>query len=180
MTSVPTTWTGDVSRRAVTRLRDLVLTGGFPRATQIDRVTGELLSSESRALFAALPAITGATAPEELVDLGLLSRMPRNLGVAASEPKYVFGRELFVQSHVSHRVRDPQRPVGEYRMDAPVGFTHRARLVGEHEEAFILELEGATSLFRVAKSDIYMWNEPRGVSPSGGSCRACISTTTSR
>lgn len=161
-------WHGDVSRRAVARLRELVQSGGFQRATTIDPLTGELVSTESRTLFAALPSVTSGTAPEDLLDLGLLHKLPKGLADVAKEPKYVFGRELFVQAHVNHRVRDPQRPVGEYRADAEIGFTHRARLLGEHDDRFVLELEGAPGLLRVAKADVYAWNEERGVPASGG------------
>ncbi len=165
---LPQAWHGDVSRRAVARLKELVQSGGFERATSIDPLTGELTSTESRALFAALPSISSATEPGGLLDLGLLNQLPRGLSEAMLEPKYVFGRELFVQAHVNHRVRDPQRPVGEYRAEASLGFTHRARLLGEHDDRFVLELEGAPALLRVAKTDIYAWNEPRGVPSSGG------------
>ncbi len=166
--SLPQTWHGDMSRRAVARLKELVQSGGFQRATAIDPLTGELTSNASRALFAALPSLTGATNPGELLDLGLLAKLPNGLADAMQEPKYVFGRELFVQAHVNHRVRDPQRPVGEYRADAELGFTHRARLLGEDDDRFVLELEGAPALLRVAKADVYSWNEPRGVPSSGG------------
>jgi hypothetical protein len=115
-----------------------------------------------------LPSITSSTAPEELLDLGLLTKLPRGLAEVYREPKYVFGRELFVQAHVNHRVRDPQRPVGEYRADAGLSFTHRARLLGENDDRFVLELEGAPALLRVAKTDIYAWNEERGVPTTGG------------
>jgi hypothetical protein len=166
--SLPQSWHGDMSRRAVARLKELVQSGGFQRATAIDPLTGELVSTESRALFAALPSITGATHPSELLDLGLLAKLPRGLAEVVQEPKYIFGRELFVQAHVNHRVRDPQRPVGEYRADADLGFTHRARSLGEDDDRFVLELEGAPALLRVAKTDIFAWNEPRGVPSSGG------------
>ena len=166
--SLPQTFHGDMSRRAVARLKEMVQSGGFQRATAIDPLTGELTSHASRAMFAALPSITSATKPEELLDLGLVAKLPQGLAVTMQEPKYVFGRELFVQSHVNHRVRDPQRPVGEYRADAELGFTHRARLLGEDDDRFVLELEGAPALLRVAKTDIYDWNEPRGVPASGG------------
>lgn len=156
------------ARRAVLRLKELVLAGDFERAATLDVTTGDLLDNDARALFAALPALTAATAPEEIVDFGLLERTPRGLSRALAEARYVYGRELFVETTVSHRVRDPQRPVGEYRSDAPLTFTHRAKLVGEHDEQFVLELEGAPHLLRVAKADIYAWNEACGVAPSGG------------
>lgn len=158
----------DVARRAVARLKDLVLAGGFARAATIDRTTGELVDPEMRALFAALPALTAATAPEDIVDFGLLQRTPRGLSRALAEARYVYGRELFVETSVSYRVRDAQRPVGEYRFDAPRALTHRAKLVGEQGDNFVLELEGAPQLLRVAKADVFAWNEPRGVPPSGG------------
>lgn len=169
MTSTVTpSWTSDVSRRAVARLRDVVLTGGFASLAAVDRLTGDISSPEARALFSALPAITPATAPDELVDQGLLGRLPRNLQVAYERPKYFRGREVFVQTHVNRRARDRQRPVGEYRADAPLGFSHRGKLSSRRGGEFLIELEGAPDLLAVPQTDVYTWNEPCGVPPSGG------------
>ena len=148
--------------------------GAFDRAAALDRTTGELLNPESRALFAALPAVTAATAPEDIVDFGLLKRTPRGLSRALAEARYVYGRELFIETTASHRVRDPQRPVGEFRADAPLALTHRAKLVAESGDDFVVELEGAPQLLRVAKADIFTWNEPCGVPPSGGTISGVV------
>lgn len=167
MTATPT-WTSDVSRRAVARLRDVLTRGALPSYLAVDRTTGELQSPEARALFASLPSVSPATSPDELVDQGLVARLPKNLGVAYEKPKYVKGRRIFVQTHVSHVVRDKQHPVGEYKSEASLGFTHRAVLFGRRGDDLMVELEGAPQLLAFPQTDVYAWNEPCGVAPGGG------------
>ena len=92
-----------VGRHALERFRDLVLSGGFSRASVVDRQTGELLDAEARALFASLPTVTPATTVDELGELGLLPKPPSSLAQAFARPKYGVGREVFVRATVSFK-----------------------------------------------------------------------------
>ena len=55
---------GDVGRQAVERLREIVVSGRFESVAAVDPQSGEIIDADARAFFAALPAITPATAPE--------------------------------------------------------------------------------------------------------------------
>jgi hypothetical protein len=159
-TSAPTVRGLPNSRQAIERLRELVSGGDFLAAIAVDRKSGELLSPEARAMFAALPAITPATTMEELVDLGLLHSLPHGLRRAREEPRYRAGRELFVRTSVSHRQIERVRPVGYFSAVAPLAFTHRALLRGQSGDALLVELEGAPTLLSFARTDVFAWNEP--------------------
>lgn len=157
-----------MARRSVGRLREAVRAGTFTPMAAVDPQTGEVIDPEARALFASLPAITPATAPDELVAHGLLNRVPHGLNDILDRPRYRVDRELFVRTTVVHEAHNPRRPVGAYHPEGQVRFTHRARLKKRRGEDFLVELEGAPRLLRFAKTDIFAWNEPCGVPPSGG------------
>ncbi|MBI3180056.1 MAG: hypothetical protein HYZ27_10370 [Deltaproteobacteria bacterium] len=165
MTSVTPSARAAKGRHSVDRLRELVRSGGFARAATLDRQTGDIADADSRALFAALPAITPATTPEELVEQRIIERLPRGLHKALERPKYRVGRELFVQSTVSHVGNGP---VGRYDANGALAFTHRAVLRGQRGGDFQIEVDGAPSLLPFARADVFGWNEPCGVQVTGG------------
>ncbi|MEE8408496.1 MAG: hypothetical protein V3T05_02725 [Myxococcota bacterium] len=158
----------DVGRHSVDRFRDLVESGGFLRAAAVDRHTGEIVDSDARALFAALPAVTPATTPEELVDNQLIKRVPANLSRASDAPKYFVGRELFVKTNVNHR-GSRRQPAGYYDAACEVSFTHRGVLLGRRGDDFLVDLAGAAEPLSFGHTEIYVWNEPVGVPTAGGS-----------
>lgn len=157
----------DVGRHSVDRFRDLVMSGGFSRAAAVDRNTGEITDSEARALFAALPAVTPATTAEELVDNGLIERVPANLPRAFDSPKYFVGRELFIKTNVNHR-GSRRRPAGFYDAECEPAFTHRGVLVGRRGDDFLVDLDGAEEPLSFGHTEVYIWNEPVGVPTAGG------------
>jgi len=154
------------ARQAVERLRELTESGGLEALWVVDRQSGELLSPEARGLFAALPAVTPATAPEELVEAGLLTAIPSGLRQALEAPRYKVGRGVFVRATVNYKPVDRTRPVGDFSSTAPVGFTHRAQLRAMRADNFLVDIEGASAPVPVAKTDVFAWNEPTSF-PSG-------------
>lgn len=161
-------WTRDVSRRAVQRLRDALLAGTFERLIAIDPTSGELQDPDARALFASLPAVNPATAPDELVSQGLLPQVPKNLRRAFEKPKYRVGREVFVRTTVSHTSLDRDRPAGRFDPEGPTAFTHLAQLVGRTESSFWVEIEDAPEPLEFLQNDLFAWNEPSALPPQGG------------
>lgn len=145
----------------------MVRSGGLERAIDVDRHTGEIVDAEARALFAALPAVSPATTPEELVDHGLIDRVPANLQRAYDSPKYIVGRELFVKTTAGFR-GGRQRPAGYYDTEGESELTHRAVLMARRGDDFLVHLDGATSLLAFPRTEIYVWNEPTGVPAAGG------------
>ncbi len=166
MTSATSSARAAKGRHSVDRLRELVRSGGFARAAALDRQSGEIADPDHRALFAALPAVSPVTTPEELVEQRLVERLPRGLHKALERPKYRAGRGLFVQTTVSHVGNGP---VGRYDANGPVAFTHRAVLRGQRGGDFHVEIDGAPSLLPFARADVFTWNEPCGVQATGGS-----------
>ncbi len=162
-------WTRDVSRRAVQRLRDALLAGTFERLIAIDPSSGELQDPDARALFASLPAVNPATAPDELVSQGLIPQVPKNLRRAFEKPKYRVGRELFIRTTVSHSASDRDRPAGRFDPTGATSFTHLARLLGRSESSFWVEVEDAPEPIECLQSDVFAWNEPSALPPQGGS-----------
>jgi hypothetical protein len=157
-----------VARRSVTRLREAVRTGALRSLAAVDKLTGEVIDPEARALFASLPAVTPATTPEELVAHGFIDMPPNGLATALERPRYRTGRELFVRTTVTHKSQNAQRPVGAYAANARAAFTHRGVLRATRGNDFLVELEGAPTLLPFARADIFAWNEPAGVPSSGG------------
>ena len=160
---------GDVSRQAIERLREIVAAGRFATVAAVDAQSGEIVDADARAFFAALPTVTPATVPEELVEHGLLERLPAQLTSVYAQPKYRVSRELFVQASVSHTVKDRRRPVGAIEMNARLAMTHRAVLRGQRDGALLVDVDGAEDLLPFGREQIFAWNEPYGVTTSGGS-----------
>lgn len=158
----------EVGRKSIARLRDIVRAGGLSSLAKIDRVTGEVIDQEGRALFSSLPAVTPATSPDELISHGIIPSIPEGLSEAHQQPKYRPGRHIFVRSTVTHESSSPRHPVGGYRDGGEMRFTHRGVLRAQNKESFLVELEGSSGLLPFAKSDVYAWNEPSGVAASGG------------
>jgi len=157
-----------VARRSIARLKDLVRSGGLASFAEVDVHTGEVNDAEARALFASLPAVTPASTPDELVEIGLISQAARGLSSAYDRPKYRAGRRVFVRTSVSHQSDSPRRPVGSFDPEGKVAFTHRAVLRAQRGDDFLVDLEGAPSLLPFARTDIFSWNEPCGVRSAGG------------
>lgn len=157
-----------VGRQSVSRLRDYVKAGALSAFATVDPVTGDVLDTEARALFASLPAVTPATAPDELVGHGLLPALPPNWAAAYAAPKYLVGREVFVKTTVRHHGDDLYRPVGVFDPQGGVGFTHRGVLRGMRGESFLVAIPEAPDVLPFARTDVYAWNEPSGVPSSGG------------
>lgn len=160
---------GDVGRQAVERLREIVASGRFESVAAVDPQSGEIVDADARVFFAALPAISPATAPEELVEHGLLTHLPSRLNAVYAQPKYRAGRELFVRASISHVVKDRHRPVGVFDVASPIAMTHRAVLRGQRGGAFMVEVDGADVYSEFGREQVLAWNEPYGVSSSGGS-----------
>ena len=139
----PSHWSSDISRRAVQRLKDALLGGGLESLIASEPATGEILNADARALFSSLPAVTPATAPDELVEQGLLERVPKNLRWALEQPRYRAGREVFVRASVNHRSEDPDQPAGRYDPLEPAVVTHLGRLVARGDSSFQIEVEDA-------------------------------------
>lgn len=168
MVQTPSAQATSLGRQSVEKLQDLVAAGRFWSQAEVDRQTGEVRNSEARALFAALPAVTPATVPEELLENGLLARLPNGLHRANEVPSYHAGRELFVRTTIDHQATSRTRPVGRFQPSAPLGFTHRSTLRAQKGEEFLIEIPGSPSLLSFPKIDVYSWNEPIGVPASGG------------
>jgi hypothetical protein len=156
-------------RQAVDRLRDLVHGNEFEAFAAVDRVSGEPVQAEARTLFAALPTLSPATSVEELIEHGILMAPPRGLRRALDAPRYRAGREVFVRTHANHRQLDKHQPVGAFLASAAEAFTHRAVLVGQRGDTFLVTLEGASSPIAVSRQNLFAWNEPTPIAATGAS-----------
>ncbi len=155
------------TRHALDRLRELVSTGELASWLAVDKKSGEPLHPEARTVFASLPAVTPATAPDEAVELGLLPSLPHNLKGALEAPRYRRGRQLFVRTSVSFKATERHRPAGTYDSSMPAAFTHLGELDGRSGDAFLVAVAGAPSLLRFSRGDVFAWNEPTPVPLSG-------------
>ena len=155
---------------ALAHLRTIVSAGIFASFFSIDRETGDVLSSdkETQAWLNALPMLSPSTPLAELVNMGLISALPKGLSLALKAPRYRPGREVFVYTTISHAYRYPSRPVGIYDSSAPLAFTHQAKLVAQEADEFLVEIAGTTTLQRFKKTDIWLWNEPTKLTADGG------------
>ena len=154
-------------RNAIARMRELCASGELANYLVVDKKSGEPMHPEARQLFAGLPALTPATTVDEVVELGLWSSAPHNLRRAFETPRYRVDRELFVRTNTSYRSAERHRPVGSYDPGMALGFTHLATLRGQTGEHFVIAVDGAPSLLRFTRSDVFAWNDATPVPLSG-------------
>lgn len=153
--------------QAIERLRELVHSGDFQNFLHVDKQSGELVSAEAKAIFAALPAITSATTPEELLDHGAISRLPKDLRRILDAPRYAVHRPLFVRTTVNHKAHAPHRPVGSFDAKSPEAFTHLAELVSHSNDSFFVRVDGHKAPLAFPKPNVFAWNEPMTLPAQG-------------
>jgi hypothetical protein len=148
---------GDVGRRAVDALREILATDRFAEITAVDRETGELIDPEARALFASLPRISPVSAPEELLQHGLIQELPHNMAAAFDSPKYKVGRQVFVRTYAPHAAAAPS---GATATSRDLRFSHRASLLAQVDDRFRVQVDGVAEPLNFDRMDIFSWNEP--------------------
>ncbi len=132
-----------------------------PQGTAVERAQ----AADALKLFAALPKITPEMSPAELVEIGVLGKLPDGWGRMDAAPRYVPGRQVMVATRIDADYHNPES-FGAYKADGPVGLTHRATLVGERDGKFILEIDGLEKRAAVSKSAIAKYNQRQEFSGS--------------
>lgn len=153
--------------QAIERLRELVHSGDFNNLLPVDRQSGELLSAEAKAIFAALPVITPASSPEELVDHGIIAKVPKELRRVMELPRYTQHRPLFVRTTVGHGTASAHKAAGAFDAKGAEGFTHLAQLLSQSTDNFLVRVDGNKEPLLFAKPNVFAWNEPATLPAQG-------------
>lgn len=165
-TAKPNTTALGPRQQAVAKLRELVKSGGLDALLAAAPKTGELLSVEARTLFAALPTLGSATSAKDLLDLGLISKIPEGLDAMWNEtPRYFVGRQVLVQTTVDTDFKNAVS-FHTYKEGGTPRVTHRAYVVGEQGNAFKVAVEGRAEPLLVSKPELYALNEGHRASPT--------------
>src|SRR5690606_35581722 len=145
----------------------LVHSGDFQNFLQVDRQSGELHSAEAKAIFSALPVVSPSTTPEELVDHGVIPRVPKDLRRALEMPRYTTHRPLFVRTTASHTKASAHKAVGGFDPKGPESFTHLAELLGQSNDAFVVRVDDRKEPLTIPKPNVFAWNEPATLPAQG-------------
>ncbi len=155
-------------QQAVSELRALIKDGKLTAMLAAEAKTGKLTSPEAEKIFAALPTLTAATTAKDLLDLGLISKVPEGLNeMYATAPKYFVGRQVLVSVPVDTDFKTPAT-FHTYKEGGEKRVTHRAYVVGEAGGQFKVLVDGKTEPVLIAKSEIYRLNEGQQIAGKSG------------
>ncbi len=118
------------------------------------------IAADALRLFASLPKITPEMAPQELVEMGILKKLPDGWERMDQTPRYIPGRQVMVQTHINTNFGNP-KSFGEYLATGSVGLTHRATLVGERGDNFLVEIDGRAEPVEISKQVVAALNQPQ-------------------
>jgi len=132
-------------------------------------VTGEVDNPAQRQdamkLFESLPRISPETSAAELEALGLWAAAPRGVEEALSTPRYQAGRDVLVETTVN---ADPDSPEFlSYQEGGEPAVTHKAKLVGQEGDDFLVQVEGRAEPLRVPKAEVFARNQAHQLEGDG-------------
>lgn len=146
-------------QQAVSELKALMKSGKLDAMLEADKETGALKDPKALELFAALPTLTAATSAKDLLDLGLISKVPEGLEqMWSTTPRYYVGRQVLVNVPVDTDFKDAAK-FHTYKEGGEKRVTHRAYVVGESAGQFKVLVEGKSEPLLISKSEIYRLNE---------------------
>lgn len=155
-------------QQAVSELRALVKDGKLASMLAAEAKTGKLTNPEAEKIFAALPTLTAATTAKDLLDLGLISKIPEGLTeMYATAPRYFVGRQVLVNVPVDTDFKTPAT-FHTYKEGGEKRVTHRAYVVGESGGQFKVLVDGKTDPILIPKSEIYRLNEGQQIAGKSG------------
>ncbi|MEE8409294.1 MAG: hypothetical protein V3T05_06800 [Myxococcota bacterium] len=156
---------GDIpapQKKAVADLKQLVKDNAIQK--YYDAYTGKTQDAELKQkaidLFSALPSITADTAPADLVALGLITQVPKNIDKMLVSPRYVMGRQVMARTKI-HTKTHTSRAFGQYDENGHEMITHKASIAGEEGDNFLVKVDGRDEPLKIPKSEIIKLNQPQ-------------------
>lgn len=157
---------------AVAELKSVIKHGQLP--AYFDAAIGvsddPALKERALRLFDSLPALQPNTDAQALVDLGLWTTAPRGIEHAKEQARYRPGTEVVVSVPVNN---DPM--AGDaflaYDADGVKMNTHRAKLVGEDGDRFLVQVDGRDEPLAVPKTEVFEANQPTQLVMGSGPVR---------
>jgi hypothetical protein len=124
--------------------------------------SAEHIAEKDRALdfFKSLPSVSPQTTPQELVDMGLVSRIPLGLEKAYSTPRYLIGRQVLVRAPIDTDFT-PRTSFLRYKEGGPVSITYRATIEGAEGDHFLVHVDGCDTLLKIPQKDVADLNQPQ-------------------
>ncbi len=154
-------------RQAVAKLGQVIKSGHLKRYLAAEDGTGVLTHPEAPALFAALPTLTGLTTAKDLVEVGLIEKVPDGLDEMWGEtPRYFVGRQVLVDVPVDSDHKSSSFHF--YKEDGEVRTTHHAHLVGESGSDFLVQVAGRDEPLSIPKRKIFAQNEGHYINGTSG------------
>lgn len=148
-------------REAVSTFFEQLRNGRAERLFEAENKTGRLRHEEAVALFSRLPTLTSETTPTELLELGLIPRIPPGLeSMWSTQPRYFVGRQVLVNAPVNIDYDSIQ--FHAYQEDGEVRATHRAYLVGSTDDSFLVCVDGREEPLTISKREVFSLNEGQG------------------
>ncbi|MDP7038035.1 MAG: hypothetical protein QGI45_02675 [Myxococcota bacterium] len=148
--------------QAVVKFKSLMQSGKLQ--SYYDAYNGKVddpqLKAEAVALFKELPTIDINTDPAKLVALGLITTAPKGIDFAQKSPRYLPGRQVMVRTTLQTQDRS-NGVFGTYDPNGNVGITHKASILGEEGDKFLIQIDGSDDPIKLSKKEIYELNQPQ-------------------
>jgi hypothetical protein len=127
-----------------------------------DKIDNPALKAEAMALFDALPPMGPTANPEAFVAAGLWSSAPKGLDALENTARYMAGRQVLVKTTLNSDVFAGQEFL-KFKPGGREGITHRASIVGEEGDNFLVKVDGSDEPIKFAKQAIYDLNQPQAI-----------------
>ncbi len=145
--------------KAVRTLRQLIDSGRLKAYYDAAIGIGDAsLKEQALALFDSLPKINGDITAERMVALGLWTTAPRGLAELQQAARYLPGRQVLCRTNVNADLFNSEKFLS-YDPNGPLEVTHRAQLVGEKGDAFLIKVDGKEEPIERPKSEIFALND---------------------
>ena len=118
------------------------------------------LRAKAEEFFDSLPAVRPGTSVAELVEVGVMPKLPTGFERMVATARYIPGRQVMVKTNIEVDPLNPES-FGRYREDGERGLTHRAVLVGHQDGHFLVKVDGREEPIEVPEDKIARLNQPQ-------------------
>jgi hypothetical protein len=153
-------------QQAVKKMRDLVKTGQLSKLYADLNGSDPVKAKEALDFFASLPKISGDTPVDQLVKLGVITAAPAGLDAVQRSARYLPGRQVQIETTI-----DTERPKGwgsldqtsflKFKEGGQKGLTHRASIVGERGNDYLVKVDGRDEPLAISKREVHELNQPQ-------------------